>query len=355
MPQTLVPVILSGGSGTRLWPLSRPERPKQLLPLVTERTLLQDTLARTQGLPGVTAPIVICNEAHRFLVAEQLRDLGVTPRAIVLEPAGRNTAPAAAIAALIATADEPDGVPPLLLLLPADQVILDEAAFRVAVEQAVAAAASGKIVTFGIVPTRPETGYGYIRRGADRGGSYDVAQFVEKPDLATAERYVESGGYLWNGGMFLFSARAFLDELDRHAPAMLAPCRQALETATRDADFLQLGAAFLDCPSDSIDYAVMEKTAAAAVVPLAAGWSDVGSWPALHEILDKDEHGNVTRGRVVAEDCRNCYVIANGRRVVVLGLDDCVVVETDDAILIMPHDRAQDLKGVVERLTEKLT
>jgi mannose-1-phosphate guanylyltransferase/mannose-6-phosphate isomerase len=295
---------------------------------------------------------VICNEAHRFLVAEQLRELGVAPRAIVLEPAGRNTAPAAAVAALIATAGEPDAVPPLLLLLPADQVVLDGAAFRVAVETAVAAAASGKIVTFGIVPTRPETGYGYIRRGADRGGSYDVAEFVEKPDLATAERYVDSGEYFWNGGMFLFSARAFLDELGRHAPAMLAPCRQALEGATREGDFLRLGVAFRGCPSDSIDYAVMEKTAGAAVVPLAAGWSDVGSWAALHEILAKDADGNVTRGRVVAEGCRNCYVMASDRRVVVLGLDDCVVVETDDAVLIMSHDRSQDLKAIVERLTK---
>ncbi|HSG63951.1 MAG TPA: mannose-1-phosphate guanylyltransferase/mannose-6-phosphate isomerase [Gammaproteobacteria bacterium] len=350
MPHILIPVILSGGSGTRLWPLSRPERPKQLLSLVTERTLLQDTLARTSDVRGVTEPIVICNEAHRFLVAEQLRELGVTARAIVLEPGGRNTAPAAAVAALIATAERPAAEAPLLLLLPADHVILDEAAFRAAVEQGIAAAAAGKLVTFGIVPTKPETGYGYIRLGADRGGSYDVAQFVEKPDLATAERYVTSGEYLWNSGMFLFSARAYLDELARFAPAMLPACRRALEHAARDTDFLRLDDAFLDCPSDSIDYAVMERTAAAAVVPLDAGWSDVGSWAALHDVLDKDAEGNVLRGRVIAQGCSDCYVAATARRVAVIGLTGCTVVETEDAVLVMPHDRAQELKTLVERL-----
>lgn len=351
MYQTVIPVILSGGSGTRLWPLSKPERPKQLLPLVTDRTLLQDTIIRTRGLGArAGAPIVICNESHRFLVAEQLREIEVAARAIVLEPAGRNTAPAVAVAAELALSAAGPGDEPILLVLPADHVILDEPGFIATVEQGLAAAAAGKLVTFGVLPDKPETGYGYIRRGASHGGWAEVAEFVEKPDRATAEAYLSSGEYFWNSGMFLFGARAYLEELGHHAPAMLPACREALEAATTDADFTRLGDAFLSCPSDSIDYAVMEKTTDAALVSLEAGWSDVGSWAALYNVLEKDAQGNVLRGDVVAEACRSCYVSATGRQVAVIGMKGCVVIETEDAVLVMPHARAQDLKRVVDRL-----
>jgi mannose-1-phosphate guanylyltransferase/mannose-6-phosphate isomerase len=353
MTQTVIPVILSGGSGTRLWPLSRPERPKQLLPLVTERTLLQDTLIRTRGLGArAGAPLVICNESHRFLVAEQLREIDAELRAIVLEPAGRNTAPAVAVAAELALADAAGEDDPILLVLPADHVILDEPSFIAGVEQGLAAAASGKLVTFGILPDKPETGYGYIRCGKNHRGWAEVAEFVEKPDRATAESYISSGEYFWNSGMFLFNARAYRDELAAHSPTILPHCREALASAFEDADFLRLGKAFLDSPSDSIDYAVMERTADAAVVALDAGWSDVGSWSALYDVLEKDTHGNVLRGDVVAEACRGCYVAATGRQVAVIGMKGCVVVATDDAVLVMPHTRAQALKNVVERLAK---
>ncbi|HEY8519208.1 MAG TPA: mannose-1-phosphate guanylyltransferase/mannose-6-phosphate isomerase [Gammaproteobacteria bacterium] len=342
----LVPVILSGGSGTRLWPLSRSAQPKQFLPLVSARTLFQDTLLRLAGLRGaeVAAPIVVCNEAHRFLVAEQLRELGIAPRAIVLEPVGRNTAPAVGVAALLAAPES------LLLVLPADHVIADTAAFRAAVEHALEPAAGGHLVTFGVVPDRPETGYGYLRRGEDRGRWSVLAEFVEKPDRATAEAYVASGRYLWNSGMFLFSAATYLQELERHAPAMTAACRRALAEAAVDADFTRLGPPFHDSPSDSVDYAVMEKTRRAAVVPLDAGWSDVGSWAALHDVLEKDGDGNSLRGDVIARACRDTYVTANGRRVVAIGIEGCVVVETDDAVLVMAKSRSQELKAVVEAL-----
>ena len=354
MPQTLVPVILSGGSGTRLWPVSQPLKPKQLLPLISSRTLLQETVLRTRNLGSrVGAPIVVCNQAHRFLVAEQLREIEVAPQAIVLEPQGRNTAPAVAVAALLALKDAGPGDEPLLLVLAADHVILDEAEFIAAVGRAAAAAGEGKLVTFGVVPTHAETGYGYIRRGVTRNGWSDVAEFVEKPDLVTAQSYLESGDYFWNSGMFLFAAPQYLQELEQHTEGMRPACDAALAAARQDADFLWLGDAFLDSPSDSIDYAVMEKTRSAAVVPLAAGWSDVGSWAALHEVLDKDEHGNVLRGNVIADDCRNCFVASDGRLVAVIGLEDCIVVETEDAVLVMPHDRAQDVKRITERLANK--
>jgi mannose-1-phosphate guanylyltransferase/mannose-6-phosphate isomerase len=336
-----------------LWPVSQPLRPKQLLSLVTSRTLLQDTLLRTRGLgPRVAAPIVICNEAHRFLVAEQLREIEAGAQAVVLEPQGRNTAPAAAVAALLALENAGSRDDPLLLVLPADHVILNEASFHAAVEAALAAASAGKLVTFGVVPAHPETGYGYIRRGEGAGGWFTVAEFVEKPDLKTAERYLASGEYLWNSGMFLFSARRYLEELERHAPAMLPASRAALAAAVEDADFLRLGEEFLESPSDSIDYAVMEKTHSAAVVPLDAGWSDVGSWAALHEILEKDGDGNVLRGKVLAEDCRGCYVSADRRVVGVIGLNGLVVIETPDAVLVVPRDRAQDVKRLTDRLSD---
>jgi mannose-1-phosphate guanylyltransferase/mannose-6-phosphate isomerase len=349
----LVPVILSGGSGTRLWPLSRDARPKQFLPLVGDRSLFQQAVLRTRGVTiPVHEPLVVCNEAHRFIVAEQLRELGFESTAIVLEPVGRNTAPAVAVAALIAQrAVAQKGGDPLLLVLPADHLVRDVAAFAAAVAAAAEAAAAGHLVTFGIVPDRPETGYGYLKRGADRGRWSLLERFVEKPDLPTAERYVASGQYLWNSGMFVLGAGTYLRELERHAPAMLAACREAVATASVDADFTRLGAAFAAGPADSIDYAVMEKTDRAAVVPLDAGWNDVGSWSALYDVLDKDAAGNVAVGDAIVEQCRNTYVLASSDRVVAaVGLDNVVVVETPDAVLVIARDSAQSVKKVVDRL-----
>ena len=344
----VVPVILSGGSGTRLWPLSREQRPKQFLPLVSELSLLQETLQRTRAIGTfVRRPLIICSEAHRFLVAEQAREIGVQPQAIVLEPTGRNTAPAVAVAALLAEAVAND---PLLLVLPADHVIRDSAAFARAVVTGLEAAREGHLVTFGVVPNKPETGYGYILRGEQRDGWFAIDRFVEKPDLATAESYLRSGRYYWNSGMFLFAASAFMRELATHASAMVDACRRAVKDAQADADFTRLGAAFLDCPSKSIDYAVMEKTRRAAVVPLAAGWSDVGSWPSLHDVLPKDAEGNVRVGDVLMEQCTRSYIASSGRTVAALGLDGVVIVETEDAVLVMTHEHAQDVKKIVDAL-----
>jgi len=350
----LIPVILSGGSGTRLWPLSRELYPKQLLPLVGDHTMLQETARRVEGLAGVGAPVVVCNESHRFMVAEQLRELGTRPSAIVLEPVGRNTAPAVAVAALVALQSTKDGQGPVLLVLPADHVILDVESFREAVIAGMAAAEAGKLVTFGIVPDRPETGYGYIRRARGDGPAYPVAEFVEKPDLDTAVRYVQSGEYFWNSGMFMFRARAFLGELKRHAPGMLAACEKAVAEAKHDLDFTRLDAAtFGACPSDSIDYAVMEKTAEAVVVPLDAGWSDVGSWSALQDALPRDESGNVISGDVITEGATGCYLHATSRMIAAVGLADHVVVETKDAVLVAPRDKVQDVKALVNQLKAK--
>lgn len=349
----LLPVILSGGSGTRLWPLSRELYPKQLLPLVGERSMLQETVERLAGVPSQSAPIVVCNESHRFMVAEQLRGFGVAPQAIVLEPLGRNTAPAVAVAALLAlehARSQPD-TDPVLLVLPADHVIRDVATFQSAVQVGAAAAAAGKLVTFGVVPDRAETGYGYIRRAQGAGPAFAVAQFVEKPDAATAERYVASGEYYWNSGMFMFRASVYLAELKRHAPAMLAACETAVAVASRDLDFTRLPAnEFSACPSDSIDYAVMEKTTAAVVVPLAAGWSDVGSWSALQDALPRDERGNVITGDVLVEGSTGCYLHSTSRLIGAVGLKDVVVVETKDAVLVAPRDKVQDVKQLVAQL-----
>ncbi len=332
----LIPVVLSGGSGTRLWPLSRELYPKQLLPLVGERTMLQETVARLAGVADVGAPVVVCNESHRFMVAEQLRGFEPPPQAIVLEPIGRNTAPAVAVAALVAlgrAAPAANGLveegDPVLLVLPADHVIRDVASFREAVGAGRVAAEQGKLVTFGVVPDRPETGYGYIRRARGEGPAYPVAEFVEKPDLATAVRYVQSGEYFWNSGMFMFRARTSLAELREHAPAMLAACEAAVAAATRDLDFTRLPPAeFGACPADSVDYAVMEKTTSAVVVPLDAGWSDVGSWSALQDALPIDAQGNVTAGDVIAEGATGCYLHSTSRLIAAVGLADHVVVET---------------------------
>jgi len=354
----LIPVVLSGGSGTRLWPLSRELYPKQLLPLVGERTMLQETVARLAGVADVGAPVVVCNESHRFMVAEQLRGFGSPPQAIVLEPAGRNTAPAVAVAALVAlgrAAPAANGrvgeEDPVLLVLPADHVIRDVESFREAVAAGRAAAEQGKLVTFGVVPDRPETGYGYIRRARGEGPAYPVAEFVEKPDLATAVRYVQSGEYFWNSGMFMFRARTYLAELRQHAPAMLAACEAAVAAATRDLDFTRLPPAeFGACPADSVDYAVMEKTTAAVVVPLDAGWSDVGSWSALQDALPTDAQGNVTAGDVITEGATGCYLHATSRLIAAVGLADHVVVETKDAVLVAPRDKVQDVKALVAQL-----
>jgi mannose-1-phosphate guanylyltransferase/mannose-6-phosphate isomerase len=351
----MIPVILSGGSGTRLWPLSRELYPKQLLPLVGKGTMLQETLARVGDMPGVASPIIVCNESHRFLVADQMLQKGVQPKAIVLEPVGRNTAPAIAVAAMAAVADLPGGgktsEDPLLLILPADHVIHDIEAFRTAVEVARKAAEQGKLATFGVVPTKPETGYGYIRRAEGAGPSYPIAQFVEKPDLATAQHYVESREYFWNSGMFLFRASRVLEELRTHAPDIYDACAQAFTSSKRDLDFTRLPAKeFGACRSESFDYAVMEKTKHGAVVPLAAGWSDVGSWSALHEAIPGDKNGNVALGDVLTSDSHGCYLQSTSRLVAAVGLKDHVVVETKDAVLVAPKDRVQDVKELVNQL-----
>ncbi|MBH1489191.1 mannose-1-phosphate guanylyltransferase/mannose-6-phosphate isomerase [Stenotrophomonas muris] len=342
---TIQPVILSGGSGTRLWPLSREAYPKQFLPLASEQTMLQATWQRVAPI-AARGPLVIANEEHRFVAAEQLQQVGAEPAAIILEPVGRNTAPAIAVAALETTRDGGDA---LLLVLPSDHVINNETAFRSAVQAAAAAAEAGKLVTFGIVPTGPETGYGYIK-AADGQGLRAVERFVEKPDLGTATRYVSSGQYYWNSGMFLFKASRYLQELERFQPAMLAGSRQAWQQARRDADFTRLDKeAFTAVPSDSIDYAVMEKTADAVVIPLDAGWNDVGSWTALRDVSQQDGDGNAHQGDVIAIDCRNTYAYAQ-RLVALVGLDDVVVVETDDAVLVGKADRMQEVKTVVAQL-----
>ncbi len=345
----MIPVVLSGGAGTRLWPLSRELYPKQLLPLLGTHTMLQDTVLRLRGLE-VAAPIVVCNEAHRFLVAEQLRAIDSAAQSIVLEPVGRNTAPAIALAAHAALAGRTSD--PLLLVLPADHVIADQAAFQAAVRLAAAAARDGQLVTFGVVPRGPETGYGYIRRGAPLpAGGWRIARFVEKPERARAEEFLASGEYYWNSGMFLFSARRYLEELRRLAPDISTACEQAFANTRRDLDFTRVASAeFENCRSESIDYAVMEKTADAVVVPIDAGWSDVGSWSSLHEASEQDADGNVIRGDVLAEQTHNSYLYAGSRLVAVVGLEDHVVIETKDAVLVAPRDRVQEVKALVSRL-----
>jgi mannose-1-phosphate guanylyltransferase/mannose-6-phosphate isomerase len=355
----LIPVILSGGSGTRLWPLSRELYPKQLLPLVGKGTMLQETLARVAGVEGLGAPVVVCNESHRFLVAEQILEAGIKPQAIVLEPVGRNTAPAVAVAAMAAVSDMPSGgskadSDPLLLILPADHVMRDVSAFRAALEVGRKAAMEGKLVTFGVVPNKPETGYGYIRRAAGTGPAYPIAQFVEKPDMATARQYVESKEYFWNSGMFLFRASAVLDELRELAPKIYEACAAAITSAKRDLDFTRLPAKeFGACPSDSFDYAVMEKTKHGVVVPLDAGWSDVGSWSALHDAIPADGDGNVALGDVLTADTHGCYLQSTSRLVAAVGLQDHVVVETKDAVLVAPKNRVQDVKELVNQLKKQ--
>jgi mannose-1-phosphate guanylyltransferase/mannose-6-phosphate isomerase len=344
----LQPVLLSGGSGTRLWPLSREAYPKQFLPLAGQDTMLQATWRRVAALADA-APIVVAGEEHRFLVAEQLRLVGAPTPAIVLEPVGRNTAPAIAAAALQATTDGGD---PLLLVLPSDHVVADAEAFRAAVRVASAAAESGALVTFGIVPNVPETGFGYIQAEAGE-GVRKVLRFVEKPDAATAQAYLDAGGYYWNSGMFLFRASRYLAELERLRPDILEATRAAFAAARRDGDFIRLDKdAFSGCPSQSIDYAVMEDTDAAMVLPVDIGWNDVGSWSALWDVAERDADGNAHHGDVIAVDSRNSYAYAR-RLVALVGVDDVVVVETDDAVLVARKDKVQAVKEVVARLKQE--
>ena len=345
----LYPVIMAGGAGSRLWPLSRQLNPKQFLPMVdADRSMLQATIERLSGL-DVARPSLICNEEHRFLVAEQLRYLGADQTTILLEPVGRNTAPAIALAALQALQEADD---PILLVLAADHLIEDVPAFHASVQAALPLAADGKLVTFGIVPTHPETGYGYIEKGSPAGdGGFVVSRFVEKPDLAAAKDYLASGSFYWNSGMFMFRASRYLQELEHHQPAIFSACTEAMEGGQKDMDFIRVDSeAFAGCPADSVDYAVMEKTADAVVVPLDAGWSDIGSWSALWDVSCKDDQGNTFKGDVVEHSTVNTFVHADSRLVATVGVEDLVIVETKDAILVAHRDQVQDVKKIVEKI-----
>jgi mannose-1-phosphate guanylyltransferase/mannose-6-phosphate isomerase len=344
----LYPVYLSGGVGSRLWPVSRESYPKQFLPLADEnKSLLQETFARLDGVESA-APIVVCNEGHRFIVAEQLRESGIIDASVVLEPVGRNTAPAVAVAAMQALKDDPNAV---LLVLPADHVIEDSESFRVCVASGLELAEKGALVTFGIVPAAAETGFGYIRRGAAEGEGFKVAEFVEKPDAQTAQSYIDDGGYLWNSGMFMLPAKKYLDELKKYAADIFAASNDAYEKAVLDLDFIRLDSeAFALCRGESIDYAVMEQTSAAVVVPMSVGWSDVGAWSALWEIGSADDKGNVTRGDVELSATKNSYVRSESRLVATVGVEDLVVVETADAVLVADRHCVQNVKDIVNRL-----
>lgn len=381
----IVPVILSGGSGTRLWPLSRELYPKQLLPLVGKNTMLQETITRLSGIPGISEPLIVANESHRFMIAQQMLQINVAPLVIMLEPVGRNTAPAVAAAALHAVSKGDD---PLLLVLPADHVITDTSAFQAAVTEGMQHAVQGRLITFGIVPNSPETGYGYIKKGKKikaasevRGKAssaavrtkadspkrtaqpvagpspitaFSVDRFEEKPDQTKAKSFLGSGDYLWNSGMFMFRASSYLKELKRHAPEILKACEKAVTNSTKDLDFLRLdNKAFSQCPADSIDYAVMEKTKAAIVIPLDAGWSDVGSWSSLWEALPKDEQGNAFSGDVLSHELKNSFIFAGERLVAAIGMKDCIIVETSDAVLVTHKDKAQKVKHIVEELRKQ--
>lgn len=344
----ILPVIMAGGSGSRLWPLSRALYPKQFLVLNGSGTMLQNTVTRLEGL-DCADPMLICSEEHRFIAAEQLRQLGELNHNIILEPAGRNTAPAIALAAFTAVSSGSD---PVMLVLAADHLMQQPEAFRDSVNKAKPFAEQGKLVTFGIVPTGPETGYGYIERGAEQGeNGFDVTCFVEKPDAKTAEQYVASGKFYWNSGMFMFKASRYLEELKAHRPDIYQACEQAMADVNSDLDFVRVNKeAFLNCPEESVDYAVMEKTKDAVVVPMDAGWSDVGSWSSLWEVSEKDEQGNSHHGDVISHNANNNYVFAETGMVATIGVEDIVVVQTKDAVLVVKKDQVQDVKKVVEVL-----
>ncbi|MDH5712157.1 MAG: mannose-1-phosphate guanylyltransferase/mannose-6-phosphate isomerase, partial [Gammaproteobacteria bacterium] len=345
----IVPVILSGGSGTRLWPLSRKMHPKQLLPLLNETTLLQDTVNRFKNATEINHAVVICNESYRFMVAEQVRQSAMKSVDIILEPFGRNTAPAIALAAFNALQAEQD---PVLLVLPADHDIRDVKRFLDAVKIGQKQSEAGNLVTFGIVPDKPETGYGYINAGDSIGENcYLVAGFVEKPDRATAEGYIEQGSYYWNSGMFMFKASTYLEALERLAPDMYVACQSAYAKSQKDMDFIRIDeVAFEACPSDSIDYAIMEKVENAVVIPVDIGWSDVGSWAALQDIADADAMNNTLIGDVECEASGGCYIRAESKLVVALGVDDLIIVDTADALLVAHREKVQDIKKIVEKL-----
>lgn len=346
----MIPVIISGGTGTRLWPLSRKNKPKQFLSLFDEASLFQNTLTRLSDFEGVADPIIVCNVDHRFMVAEQLQEIDLAAKDIILEPCARNTAPAIALAALKA---QEAGEDPMLLVLAADHVIQSIPAFHQAIEQAKQLAEKDKLVTFGIQPQSAHTGYGYIE-AIEKNTPSDVKQFVEKPDLATAESYVAAGNFFWNSGMFLFKASTYINELQKYSPEMLDACQKALEKSITDLDFVRIDSeAFEQSPSDSIDYAVMEKTTKAMVVPLDAGWSDVGSWSSLWETFPQDENNNVLIGDVITESVNNSYIHSENRLVTVLGLDNVVVVETHDAIMVAHKDQAQNVKKIVDLLNKQ--
>jgi len=344
----IIPAILCGGVGARLWPMSRALFPKQLLPLLSEQTMLQETAARVADTTRFESPVMLCNSDHRFLVAAQLQEAGIEHGGIILEPAGRNTAPAIALAALHAKSSDA-----LLLVLSADHLITNPNALHAAVDQAAVAAENGHLVTFGINPDHPSTGYGYIKVGADEiaPGIKAVEQFIEKPDQTTAQSFLSSGEYRWNAGMFLFRADRYLEELQRHAPDILAQCRDAMSDAEADLDFIRPGTeAFNACRSDSIDYAVMEKCERTAVVPCDIGWSDIGSWAQLWDVGKIDENGNIANGDVMIEDASNCYIRSEDKLIAAVGVEDLVIVSTPDAMLVTRRDRAQDVKKIVDRL-----
>jgi len=345
----IIPVILSGGSGTRLWPLSRKQYPKQYLPLVGDNTMLQETILRLNGLDNLADPIIVCNADHRFLVAEQCQHIDIASPTILLEPVGRNTAPAIAAAALQSLKQTDDAV---LLVLSADHVIQDVEVFHQAINIACQQAQEGKLATFGIVPTDANTGYGYIKSSVDsNNGAHKVEEFVEKPDLETAQTYLEQGNYLWNSGMFMFKATTLIDELTTHSPEIVTSVNDAVNNAEQDLDFIRLDkTAFESSPSDSIDYALMEKSDNVVVVPLDAGWNDIGSWSALHDIGTKDANGNVIKGDVFMQDTTNTYIHANGHMIATIGVQDLIIVDTPNATLISTKDKSQEVKNIVEQL-----
>lgn len=348
----VMPVIMAGGTGSRLWPMSREHYPKQFHSLVGDRSLLQETINRLSNIRHHD-PVFLCNENHRFLAAEQIRENGISHSGILLEPVGKNTAPAIALAAIHALSVEDD---PVLLVLAADHSIENVEAFEASVTAAITYANQGKLVTFGVVPSKPETGYGYIKRGASAGNDsgYAVDSFQEKPDLVTAHAYLESGDYYWNSGMFVFKAKQYLEELEQYRPDILKACQEALANPKKDMDFIRVDKErFLECPDDSIDYAVMEHTQNSVVVPLDAGWNDVGAWSSLWEVLDKDENENVVHGDVIAIETKGSYLFAESRLVATVGVEDLVVVETKDAILVAYKSKAQDVKAIVSTLKQK--